>query len=145
MPRARKTMSGDRAQSIKSVPGQRYGEGVEQQALQRNLPAPARNDVPSPSTGASALPPSAGAPVTPPPPAADPAMIQQYLAQHRPNLLGGTQMPDTPVTDGLSSGPGRGPNALMENARTPISRMLRQLAADTGNPKWQRMAERAGM
>ena len=42
MPRKRKTLSGDAAQNIKSVPGQRYGENINQQAMQRSMPAPQR-------------------------------------------------------------------------------------------------------
>jgi len=37
MPRKRKTLSGDAAQEVKSVPGQRYGEGVAQQQMQQQL------------------------------------------------------------------------------------------------------------
>jgi len=136
MPRKRKTMSGADAQSIQSVPGQRYGEGPDQAALQATLPAPdTQGQVPS------AAPP---APTVTGPMPVDPGQIQQFLAGHNPALLSGTRQPDTPVTDGLSTGPGRGPAALKMNV-TPIARFYDRLAADTGNQKWKRLAERAGL
>ena len=49
MPRKRKTLSGDAAQEIKSVPGQRYGEGVAQQQMQQAMPAPQKVAPPVPS------------------------------------------------------------------------------------------------
>lgn len=145
MPRGKKrtTQSGADAQNIKSVPGQRYGEGVEQQALQRDMPAP--------NLAADNAPKAAPAPVAPsrpvrPTPRADPASVQQFLGSHKPALLSGTQMPQTPVTDGLPGGPGRGPEALIQaRATTPIARYMETLSAETGNPKWKHLAERAGL
>lgn len=147
MPRGKKrtTQSGADAQSVRSIPGQRYGEGVEQQQLQQAMPAPdlAAQGVP---TGGGPAPMPQGQPVAPPAPAADPAMLQQFLAENKPQLFSGTQMPDTPVTDGLTGGPGRGPEALVQaRSTTPIARYLSNLAADTGNKKWQHLAERAGL
>lgn len=142
MPRGKKrvTQSGADAQNIKSVPGQRYGEGVAQQAMQEAMPAPDLAGAPIPS----AAPPTAQ-PVTPPQ-HADPAQISQFLGANKPALLSGTQRPDVPVTDGLAGGPGRGPEALAQaRTTTPIARYLQNLAADTGNKKWQHLAERAGL
>lgn len=138
MPRKRQTMSGADAQNIKSVPGQRYGEGKEQQALQQAMPAP---DLASPEFSAGpptfpGMPPAA-------PTAIDPMAVQGFLNQTKPNLLGMTGRPDEPVTAGLASGPGPGPEVMRNTA--PIRRYLDQLTADTGNPKWRRLAERAGL
>lgn len=139
MPRGKRrtTQSGAPAQAIRSVPGQRYGEGVEQQQLQRAMPAPDMQEASAPNG-------MAGGPPVIPSPAPDPAMIQQYLAGHNPNMLGGTQMPDQPVTAGLSTGPGPGPSALAR-PRTPTARWLHRLGQETGNPKWKRLAEEAGL
>lgn len=136
MPRGkpRTTQAGDPAQKIASVPGQRYGEGVDQQAMQRAMPAPDMQ---------AATAPSPAAPVTPMPPV-DPMAIQDYLGAHNPAMLAGTQMPDQPVTAGLSRGPGPGPSAIA-GPRTPTSRWLMRMAEDTGNPKWKRLAEQAGL
>lgn len=144
MPRARKTRSGDRAQHIGSVPGQRYGEGVAQQQMQREMPAPVRNDVPSsPGTATGATP---SAPVVAGPPPTDPAQLAAALSGAPLGLLsGGTQLPNQPVTAGLSTGPGPGPNALGSlRARSPLARTLRNLQARTGDPMWARLADRIG-
>ena len=148
MPRGKKrtTQSGADAQSVKSVPGQRYGEGVEQQQLQRNMPAP---DLASEGVPTGGPPPemmeTVGPPVMPSAPP-DPAQVEQFLGANKPQLLSGTQMPQVPVTDGLSGGPGRGPEALVQaRAVTPIARYLQNLARDTGNKKWAYLAERAGL
>tara|TARA_R110000868_G_scaffold172746_4_gene408744 strand:+ start:4844 stop:5281 length:438 start_codon:yes stop_codon:yes gene_type:complete len=144
MPRGKKreTQSGADAQTVKSVPGQRYGEGKEQQELLRAMPAPNLADAPMPGASAQPMPP--GVPVMPSAPV-DPAAVQTFLGENNPSLLSGTQQPRTPVTDGLSSGPGRGPEAIRAQAVTPIARYMQQLSADTGNKKWARLAERAGI
>jgi hypothetical protein len=140
MPRKRKTMSGDPAQKISSVPGQRYGEGVAQQAMQQAMPAPNRAAAPV-APGAAAMPPEAM-----PPQAAAPVDVQQFLATHNPNLLAGSQMPDQPVTAGLPTGPGPGPEVLgMLKATTPLRRYLEELSAQSGDPTFRRLAERAGL
>lgn len=47
-----------------------------------------------------------------------------------PNLLGPTRYPDRPVTHGLSSGPGGGPEALMTPTLTPLQKLLRMYRRD---------------
>lgn len=136
MPRKRKTMSGADAQDIGSVPGQRYGEGVEQQAMQQAMPAPDTAGTVGPG-GNSTVP----APTVTGPMQVNPEQVGGFLQQHNPKLLGGTQNPDQPVTAGMQLGPGPGPQAT----QVPLSRYLANLAADTGNPKWKRLAERAGL
>lgn len=137
MPRKRQTMSGDDAQNIGSVPGQRYGEGVEQQAMQQAMPAPDVAGTPPPAAPSAPM----GDPQRP---QADPAAIQQFLAQHKPSLLAQTGRPDEPVTAGLPGGPGAGPEALsMPIGMTPLARTLQRLSRDTGNPMFSRLAERA--
>lgn len=131
-------MSGADAQNIESVPGQRYGEGVEQQEMQRAMPAP---DLATGDTPAAVGPPPMGDAQRP---QADPAAIQQFLQQHKPALLGASQRPDEPVTAGLPGGPGAGPEALqMQIGMTPLARTLQRLSIDTGNPMFSRLAERA--
>jgi hypothetical protein len=142
MPRRRQTRSGDPAQKIESVPGRRYGEGVAQQEMQRAMPAPVRrSDVSPPSpAGSPAAPPAAPTPT----PGYGPQDIQAYLSENNPQLFRGTQLPNQPVTSGLSTGPGRGPEALRSRqTTTPTGRFLRQLYESTGDPKWARMLERS--
>lgn len=149
MPRGKKrtTQTGADAQTIGSVPGQRYGEGVEQQALQRAMPAPQVDqglpdgqNAPRPSSRPSvaAQPPEPAGP--------DMAAVQQYLAQNNPRLFDATQRPDEPVMTGLPMGPGAGPEVLAgAGARAPLARFMNDLAAQTGNAKWRHLAERAGL
>ena len=139
MPRGkpRTTQTGAPAQKVRSVPGQRYGEGKQSNELQAAMPAPDMVKATAPS------PAPQGAPVMPGPPV-DPMQVQEFLGRTNPNMLGGSQLPDQPVTEGLSTGPGRGPQALNMNT-TPVARYLQRLSAETGNSKWRRLAERAGL
>lgn len=153
MPRTRQTRGGDRAQRIESVPGQRYGEGVEQQAMQRQLPAPNRRDMPVVPDAVSAAaaqgaPPAGPTPGGPPPGpmAPDPAMIQQLLASAPRDLLHAPTDPGIPITAGLGQGPGPGAEALGQfQPSTQLSRFLRNLHQQTGDPLFARLAERAGL
>ena len=40
MPRAKKTLAGGQGQPVQSISGQTYGEGVQQEQLQKTMPAP---------------------------------------------------------------------------------------------------------
>lgn len=146
MPRGvrKMTQSGAPGQKVESVPGQRYGEGVEQQAMQQAMPAPDVAGMPAPSAPSSVGPPPAGDPQRP---TADPAAIQQFLQAHKPGLLSsGTQRPDESIMTGLGMGPGAGPESLaMSAGNTPLARTLQRLSMDTGNPMFSRLAERAGL
>ncbi len=149
MPRERrKTRTGEDAQNIKSVPGQRYGEGVKQQAMQRAMPAPDNTNqvqVPSAPTPEMAVDPATA---TDPVAQAAPLTKQDLAAMMgNPNLLGQpSARPNEPITTGLSSGAGPGREVLMTGqGESPIGRYLSQLSAETGNPKWARMRERAGL
>lgn len=141
MPRKQKTISGHDAQKVESVAGQRYGEGVEQQQMQTAMPAPkAAADVAPQVRGNETV---IAAPQKQGP---TPEMLQQFLASNNPQLLSGTQIPDEPITAGLPSGPGPGPEALSLGVNTtPIARTLRRLSATTGNPKWARLADKANL
>lgn len=141
MPRGkpRRTQTGEDAQNIRSVPGQRYGEGVQQQQLQQAMPAPDRSGAPSAVVTESA--PAAASPRAAGP--ATPEQLQQYLATQRPNLFAGSQRPDEPITTGLASGPGAGPEALRGRPNTPIARFFERLTAETGDPRWARIARQA--
>jgi len=145
MARRRKTQTGKDAQSIASVPGQRYGEGVEQAQLQRAMPAPDVGGVSPAMPTTPASPAGAGAPPVTPQGGA-PVDLQALLAGMPKGLLDGTANPDQPLTTGLSTGPGRGPEAVSLNrARTPFARTLRELAARTGDPLFNELADRAGL
>lgn len=140
MPRGkqRRTQSGEEAQNIGSVPGRRYGEGVAQQAMQRAMPAPDRTGVPSPQPGSPVPASPGGSPA--PPPDAGAALAAAPLGL----LSGGSQRPNQPVTAGLSSGPGGGPEMLGSlRARTPLSRTLENLYQRTGDETFGRLMRKA--
>lgn len=151
MPRTRKTQSGAPAQKIGATPGQNYGMGVQQMQLQRAMPAP--NNA---QADQSALPTPSQMP--PPPQAAQPPAQQQpqmtmgdVIAQAQGmagqgGLLNApTSLPNQPVTAGLPSGPGPGPEVLGNPQASKAGQWLRALSARTGDPTFARMADRANV
>ena len=113
------------------APGQQYGQRAAQQAAQRAVP------VSAPPQGAPAGPPTPtggppGAPTPPPiggnranafptPPPGGPGILPWLHPTNRPN---------EPVTAGLSSGPGPGPEAL-----TGVGAIAQNGAAEQGTLK----------
>jgi hypothetical protein len=65
------------------------------------------------------------------------------MAQIPAGMLGGTQLPNQPVTAGLSSGPGAGPEVLNMRASTQMRRMLDELSRRSGDPYFTQLADRA--
>lgn len=145
MPRGKKTQSGDPAQKVESVTGQRYGEGVAQEQMQKAMPAPnaqrttqsamAPSNAPAPQQPQQAPQPQQPAP-------RQPVDVGQFLQQLPKNLL--AQQDQRPVTSGLPFGPG---NNDMPNLRTPANRlnvdMLQRMFDMTGNPRIRSLLERA--
>lgn len=114
---------------------QNYGQAGEQLAAQRAVPLP---DMRAPGAAASP-PPAPGAPLpagNPPVPSADPRAAAMQAAMGMtagPGLLTGeTARPNEPVTAGLATGPGPGPEALAPGDR--VARTLERLAALSGDP-----------
>ena len=145
MPRKRQeTYSGQPAQRIRSVPGQRYGEGQETSQLQHAMPAPDNRLATQQAAGA------VGAPA--PPLGTGPQLeeIAAMMARNGRLSAGGwdgpTDRPDEPTTTGLPIGIGPGPEVLASNpAISPYGAWLRQLSAAVGDPKYAEMATRAGL
>lgn len=134
MPRGqrRRTATGEPAQKVASVPGQRYGEGIEQQQLQRAMPAANVTEI---STGSGSAP-------EPEPQRS----VQDLLGDAPLGLLAAPGDPNRPITTGLEHGPGAGPEALrLGRTRTPIARTLETLAARTGDPWFRELLEKAGL
>lgn len=123
MPRARKT------QPVQAAAGQAYGERQAQEQAQAEMPLPAgppTGGVPAVNPGGGAQEAALAMPApTPPPWAAGPV--------------------DEPITNGLPSGPGPGPEALAltRPRRAPVADMLTQMARATGDPRYAEMAQRA--
>lgn len=152
MPRARKTQSGERALPIQSVPGRRYGEGVASAELQRAMPTPARAASVSPAMPAIPAETPAPAPVAPaeaPAVAVDPA--QQFAAQLAAAkgvsgaglLAQPTERPNEPVTTGMRSGPGGGPEMLGPISASPARRFYELLTQVTGDTTFTDLANRS--
>lgn len=133
-------MSGAQAQPLARTAPEVYGQGVEMLQMQRAMPSPQGQPTPAP-----AAPPSAAAL-----PAGNPdayaAMMQQATGMREQTglLTAPTNRPTEPITAGLSRGPGAGPEALVGRSGSPTGDMLRRLSASTGDPKWQRLADKAG-
>lgn len=137
--RAKQTYGGAPAQAKSPIPGQTYGKGVEQDRLERAMPTPQLRTVPDPS----AAPTMAPAQV----PAADPyetALAAAASMRGQTGLLAQpSARPMEPLTAGLSTGPGPGPEALGANMGTPAGDLLRRVAAETGMPYFAHLADRA--
>jgi len=142
MPRARKTQSGAPAQAVQSVPGQRYGEGVQSAALQQAVPLPNNQ-------AGTAVSPSPAQPATPVP--TQPTAADRYAAQVAAakmtagaGLLNApTSNPTEPVTAGLPLGPGPGREAIAPIGGTPTSMFFQEVARLTGNRYFDQLGRRA--
>lgn len=140
MPRTRQTQSGAPAQPIGAVAGQEYGMGVQEMALQRAMPAPQT---------AGAQPPQTAAPNAPAP-AQQPSM-EDVLAQVQGRVPPGgliaapTTRPDEPVTHGLPSGPGGGPEVIGSPQASQVGAFYRRLSQVTGNGYFAALADRSNL
>lgn len=151
-----------RKQAPKAANDQAYGQRGDQIAAQREIPLPQdRGPVPAPSVQ---LPAPSGPPGAPPGPGAAPvdpaapggvapdemsAILAAAMAEQSPegnSLTNPTDMPSQPVTAGLPTGPGPGPEALGVKPRnTPVAQTMTLLAETLGDPRIARMAQRASM
>ena len=128
MPRTAKA----KPQSPQAAAGQAYGERQAQVESQQAMPLPNMRQVNAPPMPAG-------------------AQGQELLHQARSaNLVvpGGithpTDRPDEPITAGLSTGPGLGPEALptVKRPESDYARMLRLMTRATGDPSWANQAAR---
>lgn len=143
MPRGKqkKTMSGAPGQNIKSVPGQRYGEGQAQTQMQKAMPAP--DEMRNEQQRAPQV--SAPQPEQQPVPAQPRVSPQDYLSQLPTGLLRQPPTPNVPVTNGLRSGAGAGPEALDQYRQMqPSTRMLYEMYRRSNNPLYLEMMNRFG-
>jgi hypothetical protein len=126
----------DRTQAPAAPTGMGYGAHKETIQAQQAIPLPA-------------APPPAGAPPAPGGPAPGPGgndRLAQALALAKampaPNggLAGPTSRPNEPVTSGLPSGPGAGPEALAI-AQPSVGKVFERLAYATGDPDMAILAQ----
>lgn len=87
---------------VQTVPGQAYGQGKAQADAQRAVPMAS-----APAPAAPVMPAQMAGPAPTPPPAA--GSLGDFA---RP-----TERPDEPLSYGLSTGPGPGPEAVMPDER----------------------------
>lgn len=152
MPRAKKTMAGQPGQAVQAVTGQTYGDARRQENLQRAMPAPkVQSSMSVQSQARPQMPqtqmPSQPSTSTEQTPVARPRLDQQQVVERLQNVSGILTAPDDrpnlPVTDGLSTGPGRGPEAL-RTVPNRSGQIFRQLSAQTGDPIFAELAYKAG-
>lgn len=143
MPRTRKTQTGRPAAPMVTVTGQQYGAGPAQAQLQRAMPAPAAPT--TPKAGPTSTPSTAPAMPTPSRPPADPMALAAALRGRVGLLAPATQRPTEPVTAGLTTGPGPGPEVLGTSRRSPLGETMRMVARQSGSDLLARLADEAGL
>ena len=138
MPRQRQALSGAPAQAAPPVAGQTYGQGVEQQQLDQALPKPNMQT----AAPVSAAPAAA---VQQPQPYDHAAVLAAAapLADQTGLLQLPTNRPSEPITAGLSTGPGPGPEALAMQQGTPAGDLFRRLSQATSDPYFAELAAKA--
>jgi len=137
MPRAKKTSSGVPGQPVQAIRGQEYGKGVEQEALQRAMPAPAEPGV------AVLTSPSETSESEPQRPPVDIAALQQTLSGMGGILKRPDDRPDVPFTSSLTD-PGA---PLRMGIVSPVNRtgeLMRELSRRTGDSMFADLAAKAG-
>ena len=144
MPRSRKTMTGTPAQPVEAISGQQYGRGVEQEAMQRVMPTPAEPAVTVPRTPAQ---PAQETQAQAPTPVQRQRMTPEQAMQMVAGMGGVLSAPDDnpaiPITDGLSTGPGRGPEVLRN--QSTLGDTLRRLSLQTNDPVFLRLASKVNI
>ncbi len=141
MPRSRKTAAGTPAQPVQAMTGQQYGRAREQEALQQAMPVPA---VPAPTVPSVQQQPATQVEAAPQPrPRMAPEEAMAFLSGMGGILTAPDDNPALPVTDGLSTGPGRGPEALQN--QTTLGDTLRRLSLQTNDPVFMRLAAKVNI
>lgn len=141
MPRSRKTAAGTPAQPIQAMTGQQYGRAREQEALQRAMPTPA---VPASAVPrAEQRPAIAPSGATRPRPQMSPQEAMSLISGMGGILTAPDDNPGLPVTDGLSTGPGRGAEAF--RPASSLGRTLETLASRTGDQFFLELAVKANL
>lgn len=128
MPRAKKAGGPGQPngqQPMRAATGQPYGENKAQMDAQRVMPLPQAEPIPQ-------------------------STMERATAEAAPVSfnMGGfgapSDFPNEPVTAGLATGPGAGPEALAMNQRSrPTSDTLALIASITGDQMFAELAERA--
>lgn len=133
-------------------PSPGYGQGVALQQAAKSMPDKRAEDDAVIAKGVAAARQRAAALVPQGPPPAPPDVMDMGTAAAAAlppvtgHLNAPTATPGVPVTNGLPSGPGAGPEALGQATAMSAARPIWQaLAAATGDPYFTDLARRTGL
>ena len=123
---------------VKTMPSTQYGQDAMLQNAQRVIPmAKPADTVPTPpqqvqqNQAAANQPPMPTAPPTGPPPGA------------LTPLGAPSEQPNVPVTNGIATGAGAGPEALTGMPQQRVSQLIARVAQFSGNPDLAALAQHA--
>lgn len=145
MPRVKKTSSGSPAQPVQAIVGQEYGRGIEQERMQRAMPAPreeARYEMPAnsqPQMVQSEQPQQQEQTAREP----DFAQLRDALSGIGGVLNRPDDRPNISAVDAISDPMSQ----LRAGVMPPANRtgeMMRELSRRTGDPTFANLAARAG-
>jgi hypothetical protein len=147
VPRAKKTLAGGQGQPVQSTIGQTYGEGVQQEQLQKTMPAPQLVNPQSQPTAPS--PQQQGSPAPSAPVQEQPKMSLDDMKSMLSNVGGQLYQPDdqpsVPFNAGLRNGPSPSMNAYASSPSYKQGEFMRRLSRETGNPLYSELAMKAGI
>lgn len=131
----RSDLNQNRTLPVSTVPNQPYGQAGQQQAMQQAVPMAA---------GPIGQPQSAAPPSVPPPPQPGPATAAAPMPGELTPLHAPTAMPSQPVTQGVASGSGAGPDVLQQGLPMgSASQMLTHIAQAAQSPELSVLARYA--
>jgi hypothetical protein len=147
VPRAKKTLAGGQGQPVQSISGQTYGEGVQQEQLQKTMPAP---QLANPQTQPTVPSPQQQETPTPSAPMQEqPKMSLDDMKGMLSNVGGQLYQPDdqpsVPFNTGLATGPFPSLNAYGASPSFKQGEFMRRLSRETGNPIFSELAMKAGI
>lgn len=147
MPRTRKTPTGAPAQPVQAIPGQEYGRGVQQEAMQRAMPTPSVPSTQAPERPITQPQPQVAdqqvtqAPTRQP---VDPAQIAQLLRGVGGLLQRPDDRPDVSFAKTLEN-----PEAAFRAGVMPTvnrtGEIMRDLSRRTGDSTFADLAAKAGL
>lgn len=143
MPRTRKTPTGAPAQPVQAIPGQQYGRGVQQEAMQRAMPTPSVPPTQAPQ-GSAVEPQAAGEPAqVPSRQPVDPAQIAELLRGVGGLLKRPDDRPEISFAKTLDN-----PEAAFQAGVMPTvnrtGEIMRDLTRRTGDSTFADLAAKAG-
>lgn len=145
MPRTRKTPTGAPAQPIKAIPGQEYGRGVAQEAMQRAMPTPSAPAIKPPTTQPSQpQQPVEQTTQTPAKQPVDPARVAQMLR----GVGGLLQRPDDRPDVSFAKTLDNPEEAFRAGVMPTVNRtgeIMRDLSRRTGDSSFADLAAKAGL